>query len=94
MARSGRPKGSRIEYEVVEEIPASCPRCHSTDLKVLPRQPIVRPYSGPMDYDRVIWRMKRCACGQHLSVRTYEKESRKLIKDEKPRLESTGNSAP
>lgn len=75
--RRGRPKGSSITYEVAEEIPVSCPTCHNTDLKVVPgRAPNVAPYSGPMNYDRVVWRLKKCtneSCGQHVMVRTYEK---------------------
>jgi hypothetical protein len=27
------------------------------------------------EYNRVVWRKKRCQCGQLLMVRTYEKEA-------------------
>jgi hypothetical protein len=30
-------------------------------------------YAGDK-YDRVVWRLKQCECGQYLKVRTYEKE--------------------
>jgi hypothetical protein len=37
------------------------------------------PYPGEK-YDRVVWRLKQCECGQYLKVRTYEKETTVCIK--------------
>ena len=70
-----RPKGSKnVEYEVAEEIPASCPTCGSTKLLVVPgKPPLVHPYAGEKPYDEVIWRDKECECGQRVRVRGYRK---------------------
>lgn len=74
MSRRGRPRGSRAkQYAVIRELPPQCPRCRSTELEVIKgRKPIVREIAGP-DYDRVVWRRKRCKCGQLIEVRTFER---------------------
>lgn len=72
-----RPKGSKnIEYEIAEEIPASCPTCGSTKLTVVDgKPPLVHPYIGEKPYDQVIWRDKECECGQRVRVRGYQKNT-------------------
>lgn len=79
--RGGRPPGQRNrEYAIVEEIPAACPACGGTNLTVIPGSPPrVMDYAGG-SYDRIVWRNKICECGQHVCVRTREKETKDVIK--------------
>lgn len=75
---NGRPPGSsNKDFKRVEERPAFCPSCGSTELNVKPgshkRECDV---SGEIDgykYNKVVWRLKVCECGQHVKVRSYEK---------------------
>jgi hypothetical protein len=73
--KRGRPPGQQNrKYDVVEEHPATCPQCGSTRLTVVRgSSPQEMTYLGDK-YDRVVWRLKQCVCGQYLKVRTYEKE--------------------
>lgn len=77
-----RPRGSKTrEYTVAEEIPASCPRCGSTELTVIKGcAPVIQPYHGPMTYDRIVIRRKQCKCGQHLAVKSYQKRTNAVSK--------------
>lgn len=76
----GRPKGStNKEFKRATEIPAACPECGSTDLRVKPgshkREMDSSGTVNGHDYDHVVWRLKVCKCGQHVKVRTYEKSA-------------------
>jgi hypothetical protein len=75
-----RPKGSKnIEYELAEEIPASCPACGSTKMTVVEgKPPIAYDYVGDKPYDRVVWRDKECECKQRVRVRSYEKTTKEV----------------
>jgi len=72
-----RPKGSKTrEHVVAEEIPASCPACGSVDMAVVKGySPRVVSFCGTrpngVAYSRIEIRMKQCACGQFVAVKTF-----------------------
>lgn len=74
----GRPSGSiNKEYADVEEIPACCVKCGSTEMVRVPgSKEEIRRLEGTTrsghPFNRVRWTRKRCSkCGQHHSVRAY-----------------------
>jgi hypothetical protein len=73
-APKGRPLGrENYDYESAVQIPAACPRCHSTELAVVPGAPALRrsiptTHQG-VAYAAVVWQRKVCKCGQRVTVR-------------------------
>ena len=67
---------SNYEYKTVAVVPASCPKCQSTELFGVDKPPLPRDISGVINgqpYNRIVWRDKQCrACGQRVRVRTWE----------------------
>lgn len=77
MSSRGRPRGSRTrEYVTVRERPPKCPACGGTNRKVL------KGYSPQFfehktaEYDRIVWRMMQCECGQLIRVAFEESENK------------------
>jgi hypothetical protein len=72
--KRGRPPGQpNRTYVDVEEHPAMCPQCGSTRLTVVRGSSSQEMAYAGDKYDRVVWRLKQCECGQYVKVRTYEK---------------------
>lgn len=77
--KPGRPPGSKNrEYAHAKEIPATCPKCGSAELRVVKgARAIDRPHlSGLLPdgtaYRGICWTRKQCsACGQLVSVRKF-----------------------
>ena len=77
--RPGRPAGApNRAYPQVQDRPARCPKCQSTDRTILPNARRVEwpsgidPHTG-QPVTHVIRRRARCSsCGQHYMVASYE----------------------
>jgi len=77
--KPGRPKGTKnLEYDMVDEYPAACRKCGSTDLSTMRNnRPDIKNISGRAAngtiYNRVRWDCKRCKnCGQAVKVKRTE----------------------
>lgn len=74
----GRPKGSKNnDFVRAVQVPATCPKCGSTDLTVKPgshKKEIEKTVQKDGNvYNRIVWRLNVCGnCEQHVRVRTYE----------------------
>lgn len=73
--KAGRPKGSKTQQlDHVIGVPPGCPRCNSTEFKVL-RTPSQRSIQGTIQgqpYNRVTWRRCKChRCDSQFMMREY-----------------------
>lgn len=75
--KKGRPAGAKnIPTAPVLELPPACPRCGSIGPHDFVRNVKTLYHTGVIGdgirFNRVKIRIRKCKCGQHLSVRTYE----------------------
>lgn len=81
--KKGRPKGSKPKKRAdVLSLPASCPKCHSTDVKIERLEHSVAgagSYAGQR-YTHVDYHHAKCSCGQYLRVRTFKFDGERLLK--------------
>jgi hypothetical protein len=87
----GRPKGAiNIPREILDEVPAHCPKCKSTERTKDGSPSADRPLTGVhggRPYNRVIWTRCTCkGCGQRLMVREFifDPEATEKTENRKP----------
>lgn len=74
--KRGRPKGSKnVQRIEAKEVPATCPGCGSTNLKVIRgSQRYQRSTQTILDgrlYEKIEYVNKSCECGRQLRIRRY-----------------------
>ena len=73
--KRGRPKGSKTqELDQVVDIPQGCPKCNSTEYKVLstPRQRAMQGIMAGQHYNQITWRRCKCdGCQNVFMMRSY-----------------------
>lgn len=75
--KPGRPPGARTKkWEIVETVPAACPKCGSTKRAPYKGSPIEKAILGERGgrmFTHVVWRRTHCLqCGQHRKDKSFE----------------------